>query len=100
MLSAVVKLRDGKAGDGSALLPVVEKTASSEDEFVSTLLELVQNVWRECQVSSVQCDVILIPIPKNGDLSKCDKWRGISLLDVVKVVASILQERLQKLAEE
>ena len=36
-----------------------------------------------------------------GDLSSCDNWRGISLLDVVgKVVARVLQVRLQKLAEE
>ena len=31
----------------------------------------------------------------------CDNWRGIALLDVVgKVVARVLQERLQKLAED
>ena len=46
-------------------------------------------------------DAVLIPIPKKGDLSNCDNWRGISLLDVVgKVVARILQDRLQQLAEE
>ena len=46
-------------------------------------------------------DAILVPIPKKGNLSSCDNWRSIALLDVVgKVVASILQERLQQLAEE
>ena len=46
-------------------------------------------------------DVILISIPKRGDLSKCDNWRGISLLEVLgKVMATILQERLQLLAED
>ena len=45
-------------------------------------------------------DAILIPIPKKGDLSICDNWRGISLLEVVgKWVARILQERLQQVAE-
>ena len=28
-------------------------------------------------------DAILVPIPKKGDISSCDNWRGISLLDVV-----------------
>ena len=47
------------------------------------------------------CDAVLVPIPKKGDLSLCDNWRGIALLDVVgKVVARVLQERLQKLAED
>ena len=46
-------------------------------------------------------DAILVPIPKKGDLSKYDNWRSIALLDVVgKVVARIIQERLQDLAEE
>ena len=43
----------------------------------------------------------LVTIPKKGDLSSCDNWRGISLLDVVgKMVARVLQERLQELAED
>ena len=43
---------------------------------------------------------MLVPVPKKGDLSCCDNWRGISLLDVVgEVVARILQDRLPQLAE-
>ena len=42
-----------------------------------------------------------MPIPKKGDLSNCENWKVISLLLVVgKVSARILQERLQKLAED
>ena len=46
-------------------------------------------------------DAILIPIPKKGNLKCCDNWRGISLLEVVgKVVARIVQNHLQQLAEQ
>jgi len=46
-------------------------------------------------------DAILVPIPKKGDLTVSDSWRGICLLKVVgKVVARVTQERLQKLAED
>ena len=39
-------------------------------------------------------------IPKKGNLKSCDNWRGISLLEVMgKVVARIIQGKLQKLAE-
>ena len=73
--------------------------ACSEHELVSRLLELVLDVWRKCEVPSEWRDAILVPIPKKGDLSKCNNWREISLLYVVgKVVVRILQERLQKLA--
>ena len=45
-------------------------------------------------------DAELVPIPKKGDLSICDNWQGIALLDVIgKVVGSLIQNRLQKLAD-
>ena len=45
-------------------------------------------------------DAILVPIPKKKNLHCCDNWRGIALLDVVgKLVARIVQNRLQMLAE-
>ena len=68
---------------------------------MSSLLKLTEDGWRRGEVPSDWCDAVLIPLPKKGDLSHCDNWRGISLLDVVgKVVARVLQERLQKLAED
>ena len=59
------------------------------------MLELVHDVWNEKSVLECWSDAILIPIPKKGDLSHCNNWRGIPLLDVIgKVVARIFQERL------
>ena len=41
------------------------------------------------------------PHPQEGDLKVCDNWRGISLLDVVeKILARIVQERLQQVTEQ
>ena len=72
-LSAVVKLKNRKAGGESGILPEMVKMACSEDEHVSKLLELVLDVWRKCKVSSEWCDAIFLPIPKMGDLSiKCN----------------------------
>lgn len=57
------------------------------------------DVWREGRVPSDWRDAVLIPM--KGDLSRCDNWKGIALLDVVgKVMATVLQERLQKVAED
>ena len=54
--------------------------------------EVVPQDWR---------DALLVPVPKKGDLSLCDNWRGISLLDVVgKVFAKVIQQRLQAVVEE
>lgn len=68
---------------------------------MKSLLELARDVWKESQVPSDWRNATLIPIPQKGDLSQCDNWRGIALLDVVgKLVARVMQERLQKLAED
>ena len=59
-------------------------------------------VWRECKDPADWCDAVLVPIPKKGDLSSCDKWRGIALLDVVgKVVQECSKgdcRRLQRIS--
>lgn len=55
---------------------------------------------RQC-VPKDLVDTMLVPIPKKVCLSNCDNWRGISLLYVVrKPIATILQDRLQQLADE
>ena len=98
--STLRKLKSGKAGGKSDILPEMLK-ADCEEEFMKLLLELVGDVWKERRVPSDWCAAVLVPIPKKGDLSKCDNWRGITLLDVVgKVVARVLQERLHMVVED
>ena len=99
--NAICKFRNGKAGGSSGILPEMVKATFCEDELMIRLVELVHHVWKECCAPCDWCDAILVPISKKGDLSSCDNWRGISLLDVVgKVMARVLQVRLQRLAEE
>jgi len=71
--------------------------ACCEEAFRSVLMELVHDVWRKCRFPEDWRDALLAPIPKNGDLSSCENWHGISLLGVVgEIVARVLQVRLQK----
>ena len=101
LIEAVIKLKNGKAGGESRILPEMVKVACCEEEFVQMLLDLVKDVWQEGKVPEDWRDAMLVPIPKRGDLCQCDNWRGIALLDIVgKLVARVLQERLQRIAEE
>ena len=101
LTKALGKLRNGKAAGSSNILPEMIKTACNNEEFRELLLDLVHTVWEEGRVPREWADATLVPIPKKGNLRNCDNWRGIALLDVVgKVVARILQERLQQVAEE
>ena len=60
-------------------------------EISSKLLELVVDVSRKGHVLNNWRDAVLVPIPKKGDLTVCDNWREICLLEVVgKVVARVI----------
>ena len=101
VVKAIGAMKNGKAGGHSGILPEMIKAASSDDLFRNTLVTLVRQVWREETTPTDWRDALLVPIQKKGDLSRCDNWRGISLLDVVgKVAARVLQGRRQLLAED
>ena len=85
----------------SGILSEMVKEVSCEEGFFHLLINLVHAAWYECRFPKEWSDAVLVPIPKKGNLGKCDNWKGISLLDVMgKVVARIFQEWLQKLAED
>ena len=62
--------------------------------------EHIEVVWDDGRVPKEWVDAAIFAIPKQGDLSVCDNWRVISLLDAIgKVFARILQQHLQTVAE-
>ena len=42
--------------------------------------------WRGAQVPNDWQEVVLVPIPTKSDLTVCDNWRGICLLEAVEKV--------------
>ena len=91
-------MKSGKAGGKNGVLPEMIKCCGAN--LLDHLVELFQCVWREGSVPQEWKDAVIVPIPKKGDLTLCDNWRGISLLDVGgKLFANIIQQRLQTVAE-
>lgn len=91
---ALGELKSGKAGSSCFLVKVV---GSDRVMFLELLLDLIYSVWEERQVPP---DEIIIPVPKKGNLSDCNTWRGIALLEVIgKVGAKHLQQKSQVIAE-
>ena len=97
---ALGKLKNGKAPGSSNILPEMVKAGKGNSEFVEILLDVMRTAWQEGAVPKEWADAIIVPIPKKGNLRSCDNWRGIALLEVVgKVVARVIQGRLQRVAE-
>ena len=50
--------------------------------IVESLHQLLNLVWTEEEIPNDWKKGLLVKLPKSGDLSKCDKWRGITLLSI------------------
>jgi hypothetical protein len=71
----------------------------TEEGFLKWLAPFFAKVWECGHTPQAWRDAVIVALPKKGDLSSCDNWRGISLLDVIgKMFARVMQNRLQKLA--
>ena len=89
---AIRQLNNGWAASASSV--VAELVKAGRSVFADALLVLLDSVWEEERVPQDWVNAILIPIPKKGDLSSCDNWRGIALLDFVgKAAARVVQNR-------
>mmetsp|Transcript_34316 Transcript_34316/g.77149 ORF Transcript_34316/g.77149 Transcript_34316/m.77149 type:complete len:167 (+) Transcript_34316:298-798(+) len=90
-----------KAGKASGLNGVPPEAFKAMDEELRTLVfGYCVRFWdgedfRGWQIS--QC----VPVPKSGDLSNPNKWRGVMLMDVIwKIFSSILNEHIFKIVQK
>ena len=99
LMAAVRSLNCGTAGGQSGIVP--EMILCGSAALHRRIHDLICKVWHDGVVVAEWHDAEIVPIPKKGDLSSCDNWRGISLRDVVgKLFARILQDRLQDVTED
>ena len=71
LMSAVGKMRNGKAGVQSGILPEMVKVACYDEDFLSKLFELVKDILEISCVPSAWRDSILERISKKA-ISLCD----------------------------
>ena len=92
-------LKGGKAGGKNGVLPEMLKCCGAN--LLERLVELFHQVCKDGCIPQQWKDALIVPIPKKGDISVCDNWRGISLLDMGgKLFTKIIQSRLQSVAGE
>jgi len=90
--------QDLKAAGSNGLLPDIVKCRGPLLDFI---VSLFGTMWRKGQIPVEWRDATLVPVPKRGDLSVCDNWRGISLLYVMgKLFARVINDQLQAVVED
>jgi len=90
---AVKRLKNGKAAGIHQIQPELLEYSSA---IIPELTNLCNNILKNKAVPSDWRNGIIIPLPKKGDLTECDNWRGTTLLSVPgKVFCSVLLERIR-----
>ena len=98
VVTAIRGLKNGTAAGADGITSELLKVLC--DESLMLLVMTFQQVWRDGKVPKEWVDAILVPLPKKGDLSDLNNWRGIALLSVLgKLFAKVLTQRLNALAE-
>nr|VZI08543.1 unnamed protein product [Spirometra erinaceieuropaei] len=91
---AIRKLRNNKAPGEDGILAEIFK--SCVDTLALWLHEVIERAWRDKVVPDDWDLGILVPILKKGDKTRCENYRGISLIDVAaKIFAIVLLRRFQ-----
>ena len=95
---ATKRLNNNKAPGLNGLTAEHFKAIVDDDEIFGLLCEVVTRYWEGAQVPYQFAVGRLSIIPKGGDLTDRNKWRGITLLDVAsKIVSKIVADRLARL---
>ena len=91
---AIIALRNGKAA-GPDEIPA-EALKAAPYTSAAMLGNIIERIWEEEAVPEEWKEGFLVKLPKKGDQSECDNYRGIMLLSVPgKVLNKIMLERLK-----
>jgi hypothetical protein len=95
---AIQSLKTGKAPGPDGLCVELFK---ADDKMAATELQpLIESFWDMEEIPESCKQANIIKLPKKGDLSLCENWRGIALLNSInKVISSIIRERISTAIE-
>ena len=93
--SALRTLKNGKAPGIDQVYPDLLKV--EEHLTAAALTEILGNIWTSEETPPSWKTGLLVKIPKKGNLSDCNNWRGIMLLPVTsKIFSRIILDRISK----
>lgn len=92
---ALKHLKNGKAAGIDGIPP--EALKSMNDTTIQYLLGLLNQIWEKEKIPKDWQKGLLVKLPKKGDKSNCNNWRGITLLSIPsKILCSIILQRMKE----
>jgi sorting nexin-29 len=92
---AIKTLKAGKAPGEDEICPEMVKAGG--EITVRILHQILNNIWKQEEMPKEWETGLIIKLPKKGDLSDCNNWRGITLLPTtMKVFCRVILNRIKK----
>ena len=96
---AIRKLKNNKAPGIDNITGELLK--AEIDTAAKWLKKIYDEIWEAEETPKDWAKGLLITLPKKGDLTKCENWRGITLISIPsKILGHILIERIKKGLED
>lgn len=94
IIKAIAKIKNGKAPGPDKIPP--EAMKASSEVTADIMSELIRYIWDSEKVPEEWRVGYIVKLPKKGDPSECQNWRGIQLLSMPsKVMTRIILERIK-----
>ena len=77
--TALRKMKNGKAGGKDEITAELLKADMNTTE--KWLVKLFRTFWEQEKVPKMWKQGLIVKIPKKGDLTECENWRGITLTE-------------------
>ena len=98
-VDAIKAMKNGKAAGSDNIRDEVLKVDSYA--MADILLPLFQDIWQNEKFPKEWKEGIIIKVPKEGDLSQCRNWEGVTLPVVVsKIFKKIILEQIKNSLEK
>jgi hypothetical protein len=70
------------------------------DNNINILLPLLEKIWTKDKVPKEWKEGLIVKIPKKGDITNCNIWRGITLLSAPsKIFSRVILNRVKDVVE-
>ncbi|XP_065362104.1 uncharacterized protein LOC135955673 [Calliphora vicina] len=90
---AILKLKRNKAPGEDGISP--EFLQANPAISADILQPYIRDAWANEQFPNTWTKGVIIKLPKKNDLTNCDNWRGITLLNTIYKIIAVINNRLQ-----
>ena len=92
--NAMHKMKKGKAAGIDSI--TIELLRAGGDVAIEVLYELFTKIWDKEEIPEDWSKGLIVKLPKRGNLTDCDNWRGITLILVImKIFGSAVINRIR-----